>query len=105
MEDGAEREWARDLAIFHLPFSILFLASWRLGGAFLIDGIKWFSAHYPRIYTTRCALHVEKEMRDIAIPHHIRFALGSHLPRRFDGNFGLVLLQIIQRINLGTDET
>jgi hypothetical protein len=40
-------------------------------------------------------LHITQEVRDIPIVHHIRFALGAHLPGGFDAGFGFALLQVV----------
>src|SRR5258705_8554749 len=41
-------------------------------------------------------LHIEQEVRDIPILHHIRLPLSAHLSGRFDVGLSLVILKIFQ---------
>ena len=44
-------------------------------------------------------------MSDVAIFHNITLPLRAHLSRPFDRCFGLELLEVLDRVDIGPDET
>src|SRR5437868_7128300 len=57
----------------------------------------------PQNYTIGTS-HIEQEMRDVPILHHVALSFRPHFPGRLDGGLGFVLTEVIHRVDLSADE-
>src|SRR3954452_25608644 len=70
----------------------------------LADCVRTGRAHTPSDLRQRADLHVEAELDDVPIRHHVVLALHTYLARRLRGGHRPSGDEVVERHDLGLDE-